>query len=130
MKAMQNRILILLTAFFALLSVSSCEKKFEENYPSIFRTDAQGDKVALMTTSYNVQSDNGSLPILVTYSGSWTISFTEPCTWAYLDRPEGRGVKYFHVGYLRNDSGEARTVTVKLVCDNGETLEIAINQAS
>lgn len=130
MKAMKNRFFILLGTVVTLLSVCSCEKRFEEHYESIYRTDADGNQVARMITSYKVQSDNGSLPIIVTYSGSWKVSFTQACTWAYLDRNSEHGVRYFHVGYLRNDSGQTRSVTVKLECDNGESLEIEINQAS
>lgn len=125
-----RRIFVLLISILALSVLSSCEPRFEEYYGSIYRTDAEGNMVPLMVTSYKVRSDNGSLPILVTYSGSWTVSFTDSCPWAYLDRSSERGVKYFHVGYLRNDSPQERNVTVKLSCDNGETLEIAINQAA
>ena len=58
------------------------------------------------------------------------MEFTEDVDWAYLDRNSGSGVTYIHVGVLQNDSGAERTAVIRLTCDNGETADISITQAS
>lgn len=114
----------------SMLAVVSCGKEYEEKYMSIYRTDAEGNEVPRMFTWYDITSSTGTLPIVIYYSGSWTVDFAEEPGWAYLDRTSGSGVSYIHVGYLQNNTGNNRSLLLKLSCDNGETLGITINQAT
>lgn len=113
-----------------MFSISSCSKDYVEEYNSIYRTDAEGNTVPRMFTWYDVTSSTGTLAIAIYYSGSWTISFAEEPDWAYLDKTSGEGVQYIHVGYLQNNTGNNRSLLLKLSCDNGESLDITINQAT
>ena len=124
-----KRITGILIVFFLSLA-ASCSKAYEENYDSLFRTDAEGRQVPRMFTSYDLTSATGKLPVTVYYSGNWNLHFAEESSWAYLDRTEGKGVITIHVVYLQNDSGLGRSLTLKLECDNGESLDIGINQVS
>lgn len=114
----------------SMLAAVSCSKEYEEKYDSIYRTDAEGNEVPRMFTWYDIASSTGTLPIVIYYSGSWTVDFAEEPGWAYLDRKSGTGVSYIHVGYLQNNTGNNRSLLLKLSCDNGETLDITINQAT
>lgn len=126
MKRLLTLILVALLGAFA----ASCEKAYEESYHSLFRTDEAGNRVPRMFTWYDVTSATGTLAIPIYYSGKWTVQFAEDSSWAYLDRTEGTGIVTIHVGYLQNDTGAMRSLILRLTCDNSETLDITINQAS
>lgn len=125
-----KRIIKLLFALSLLAAAPSCSKDYEERYDSIFRTDFDGNKVPIMFTWYDVNSSTGTLAIVIYYSGGWTVGFADDPDWAYIDRTSGHGVHYIHVGYLQNGTGADRSLLLKLRCDNGEELEITINQAT
>lgn len=117
-------------AVILLLGAVSCSKEYVEEYSTIYRTDKDGNKVCRLFTEYNVNAATASHAMVIYYSGNWTVEFTEDVDWAYLDRNSGSGVTYIHVGVLQNDSGAERTAVIRLTCDNGETADISITQAS
>lgn len=112
-----------------MLLSSACSKEYVENYDTIYRTDKDGNQVCRMFTEYSFGSSTASHAMIIYYSGNWTIDFTEPVDWAYVDRTSGSGVTYIHVGLLQNDSGNARSAVLRLTCDNGETADITITQS-
>lgn len=113
-----------------VLILASCDKAYEESYPSLYRTDKDGNEVPIMFTNYEITAPTGELAIVVYYSGKWTASFTSETDWAYIDREQGEGIKFLHLGYLRNDSGNNRSLILRIDADNGENLEITITQAA
>lgn len=115
---------------FSLLSVlASCSKEYVEDYSSIYRTDKDGNKICRMFTSYDYNSSTATHAMVIYYSGKWEIDFVESVDWAYVDRTAGEGVTFLHVGLLQNDGAE-RMAVLRLKCDNGETADITITQAS
>lgn len=124
-----KRLLTILTVIAGLIVAWSCSKDYVETYDTLFRTDAEGNSVPRMFTWYDVTSSTGTLAIVVYYSGEWTVNFADEPDWAYLDKTGGKGVQYIHVGYLQNNSSNTRALLLKLNCDNGESLDITINQA-
>ena len=115
---------------FSLLFVFvCCSKDYVEDYSSIYRTDMDGNKICRMFTSYDFGSSTATHAMVIYYSGKWEIDFVESVDWAYIDRPAGEGVTFLHVGLLQNDGAE-RMAVLRLKCDNGETADITITQAS
>ena len=105
----------------AMMSVSmtSCVRDFEERY----------DRLALDSTQYKLLPKGGSLMIMVYYSGSWTVSMMEEgVDWAYLTEESGKGIDAFRFRYDPSE-GTARTVTLKVECDNGDTADIVLTQS-
>ena len=112
-----------------IIILASCSKDYVEDYSSIYRTDKDGNKICRMFTSYDFGSSTATHAIVIYYSGKWEIDFVEPVDWAYVDRTAGEGVTFLHVGLLQND-GTERMAVLRLKCDNGETADITITQAS
>ena len=109
--------------------LASCSKDYVEDYSSIYRIDEDGNKICRMFTSYDFGSSTATHAMVIYYSGKWEIDFVEPVDWAYVDRTVGEGVTFLHVGLLQNDGAE-RMAVLRLKCDNGETADITITQAS
>ena len=112
-----------------IIILASCNKDYVEDYSSIYRTDKDGNKICRMFTSYDLGSSTATHAMVIYYSGKWEIDFVEPVDWAYVDRTVGEGVMFLHVGLLQNDGAE-RMAVLRLKCDNGETADITITQAS
>lgn len=119
-------------------ALASCDKKYDDYYGSLYYYDSYGERQCRMIESYNLNNDPGYTrndnpfvkSICVYYSGHWTVEILDECEWAYLSKSEGTGVHYFNFCYEQNTTGEDRCAIVRLTCDNGEELDITLNQSS
>ena len=115
--------------FFLLFISVSCSKEYVEDYSSIYRTDKDGNKICKLFTSYDFGASTATHAMVIYYSGKWEVDFVESVDWAYIDRMSDEGITFLHVGLLQNDGAE-RMAVLRLKCDNGETADITITQAS
>lgn len=90
----------------ALLLVLSCDKPYEMELP-----------LSVAQRNISLDKDAGSTHVLVYADGDWTASFTEPVSWASLDRLSGHGNGELVFSYAAN-YGIARQVGIVLTKDS------------
>jgi hypothetical protein len=124
MKKILNVLLFLSVVFMA----GSCSESYTFGHDNLFYTGPDGETYCRMVQKYNLSSASGKLPILLSYSGSWDASIVEEdIDWAFIDRTSGNGTGYIRLFYTTN-TGDKRTLTLRLACDNGENVEITVTQ--
>lgn len=133
-----KKIISIIALALLCAGISSCDKRYEENYDSIYFYDSYGQRHCRMIENYTLNNSSSSKgsedpfvkSICVYYSGHWTVEIEGHCDWAYLSKSEGTGVHYFNFCYEQNATGESRTAVILLSCDNDDELEINLTQES
>lgn len=134
-----KRILYILSALSVLAGVLSCEKPYNDYYPSLYYYNSDGDQVCRMYQNYTLNNNPESTsntelpfskPICVYYSGHWTVELETEIDWGFLTKTGDTGVHYFDFRYTQNTSGETRNAVLLIRCDNGEECEINLTQES
>ena len=113
---MKKYILVLLAA----LTLAACNKPFEENYPQL----------VLDSYEYKLNSNGGSLHVMVYYSGSWTAEILPSVggnDWLELSRSGAPGQAYIRISYASAVNVE-RTAFVEFYPESGEPVQLTLTQ--
>lgn len=112
-----KRFLLFLVLFLTLLVTGGCSRAYKDTYDHL-----RVDRVLL-----KLQAEEGTIPIMVYYSGSWQAALDETCDWASLDMSSGTGITAIHLHYQENML-TARETTLTLSNDKDEPVTITITQ--
>jgi len=112
-----KRCLLLFLLSLTLLAAVGCARAYQDRYDSL-RVDR---------TLLKLPSEEGTIPIMVYYSGSWQASLDETCDWASLDAASGTGITTLHLHYQENIL-TARETTLTLSNDKDDPVTITITQ--
>ena len=115
---MKIKIIPMIAAFTAALSLASCKQPVEEIVPTVFKVD----KTAIETDGENLQCQ-----IEVTANCSWTASTEDQ--WIVLNGTKGNNDGTVSVYILSNDTYDARTGKIILTNSEGTNLEITVSQS-
>lgn len=123
-----KKILKVLFFLSVVFTTASCSESYTFGHDDMFYTGPDGETYCYMVQKYNLSSSSGKLPIMLSYTGSWEASIVEnDVNWAFIDRTSGNGTGYIRLFYTTN-TGDKRTLTLRLSCDNGENVEITVTQ--
>ena len=122
-----KRILFISVMLSAALMAGSCSDVYEFGYDSMYYTGPEGEEGCYIPQEYNLTYESGKLPLYITYSGSWEAYIVEDVDWAFMDRRSGKGPGYVRLFYTTN-KGEQRILTARVSLDNGDVVDIAVNQ--
>ncbi len=76
----------------ALLFAAGCTHAYKDTY----------DHLRVDRTLLKLPAEEGTIPIMVYYSGSWHAALDETCDWADLDASSGSGITAIHLHYMEN----------------------------
>ena len=123
-----KRLLIILSVLSAAVLADSCSKPYEYGRDKMYYTGPDGVEYCFMPQEYDLGWETGTLPIHMSYSGSWEAFIVEEdADWAFLEKTKGQGTGYLNLCYTSN-KGIMRTLTIRILFDNDEMVDIIINQ--
>ncbi|MBQ7518216.1 MAG: BACON domain-containing protein [Bacteroidales bacterium] len=100
-----------------LIALAGCQKKYVDRY----------DSLAVDRTSLVVTNQAQTIPVMVYYSGAWSASLGESCTWASLDRTSGKDIGAVYVT-IQENTNIARVTYLTLSNDKNEQIDIELKQ--
>lgn len=116
MKTLMTRRFFLLV-LSVLWAAASCTRPYNDTYEHL-RVDR---------TELKLPAAEGTIAIMVYYSGSWNAALGEGCDWAGLDASSGSGITALHLHYQENIL-TARESSLTLSNDKDEFVTITITQ--
>lgn len=101
----------------AVLLLSSCDKRFEENW----------EKLAVDIKSLSIGASKAKMPYYVYYNGSWSAEITEGSEWFTLENASGTGEGMMHLRCEPN-TGLSRKGAFRITADNNQTIDVKVTQ--
>lgn len=117
MNMLMKRSLVFLLLSLTLLVAAGCTRAYQDTYEHL-----RVDRTLLI-----IPAEEGTIPIMVYYSGSWKAALDETCDWASLDATAGSGITAIHLHYQDNIL-TARETVLTLSNDKDDPVTITITQ--
>ena len=123
-----KRLLLILSVLSVAVLADSCSKPYEFGRDHMYYTGPDGVEYCYMPREYTLAWENGTLPIYMSYTGSWEAFIVESdADWAFIENTQGKGTGYLNLCYTSNRN-IMRTLTIRVLFDNEEVVDITINQ--